>query len=270
MLGARNPSKLAETVRRVREAVPGAALEELVVDLADLSSVRHAASQVTGPLHVLINNAGVMATPQERTADGLDLQMATNYFGPFALTGLLLPRLVESGGGRVVGVSSQAHRITREAPLDDPREQPTRYRRWDAYSKSKLADLMFVLELDQRAREQGVPVEALAAHPGYSATGLMGTGRNHGNTAERMRWTASIMQAVFEAVGQPAELGALPTLMAATSDLPGSTYVGPSGLLQFRGHPEIVGTRPLAQDREARRRLWQLSEDATGVRFLDG
>ena len=116
-----------------------------------------------------------------------------------------------------------------------------------------------------------MPVKGLAAHPGYSATGLMGTGRNTGNTGERMRWTATILQAVFSA-SRPAapSSGALPTLMAATADLPGSTYVGPSGLLQFKGHPRIVGARRLAHDREAQRQLWELSEKATGVTFLDG
>ncbi len=270
ILGARNRQKLEVTRKRVLEQVPAAKLEPLVVDLSDLASVRHAAAQVTGPLHVLINNAGIMATPHERTTDGFELQLATNYLGPFALTGQLLPRLVESGGGRVVNVSSQAHRFAREAPLDDPRMPPARYRKWDAYAKSKLADLMFVLELDERAREQGVPVEGLAAHPGYSATGLMGTGRNHGNDGEQMRRTASILQAVFSAVGQPADLGAHPTLMAATAELPGSTYVGPEGWLQLRGRPRIVSPRPLVRDREARRALWRLSENATGVRFLDG
>ncbi len=269
ILGARNPTKLEETTRRVREAVPGAELQPLIVDVSDLASVERAAAEVTGPLHLLINNAGVMATPYERTDDGFELQMATNYLGPFALTGRLLPRLVESGDGRVVAVSSQAHRLARGVPLDDPRAESTRYGRWGSYARSKLADLMFVLELDERARRQGVPVAGLAAHPGYSATGLMGTGQNHGNAEGKMRWTATILQAVFETVGQPAELGAFPTLMAATADLPGSTYVGPSGLLQFRGHPRIVGIRALAQDREARRELWELSEEATGVHFLD-
>ena len=275
ILGARNEEKLDATLQRIRRQVPEAQLHPLVIDVSDLASVRRAAGEVTGPLHVLVNNAGIMATPHERTADGFELQMATNHFGPFALTGLLLPRLVESGAGRVVAVSSQAHRITREAPLQDPRMHPARYRRWDAYAKSKLGDLMFVLELDERAREQGVPVTGLAAHPGYSATGLMGTGRNHGSApnkdgSERMRWTATIMQAVFERVGQPPELGAHPSLMAATADLPGSTYVGPDGWMQFSGHPRIVSPRPLVRDQEARRTLWELSEQATGVRYLDG
>ncbi len=271
ILAARNPAKLEATIRRISLAVPEATLHPLAIDVSDLASVRRAAAQASthGPLHLLVNNAGVMATPHQRTADGLELQMATNHFGPFALTGLLFPQLVASGDGRVVAISSQASRLTRRPPLEDPREQSGRYGRWTAYSRSKLADLMFILELDRRAREQQLPVRGLAAHPGYSATGLLGTGRNSGNTRQRIRMTANIMQAAFEVAGQPSDLGALPTLMAATADLPGSTYVGPDGFLQMRGHPRIVSPRRLATDREAQRRLWELSEEATGVRFLD-
>ena len=266
ILGARNPDKLEATIRRIEGEVPGAALHPLEIDVSDLSSVHRAANQVDQPLHLLINNAGVMATPHQRTADGLELQMATNYYGPFALTGLLFPRLVDSGDGRVVAISSQGSRMARRAPLDDPRDQSRRYGRWQAYFASKLADLLFLFELDRRCREQRVPVKGLAAHPGYSSTGLMGTGRN---TGDRMRFTATILQAVFAAVGQPASLGALPTLMAATADLPGSTYIGPRGLLQMKGEPRIVSPRRLALDREAQRRLWEISEEATGVSFLD-
>jgi NAD(P)-dependent dehydrogenase (short-subunit alcohol dehydrogenase family) len=269
ILGARNPAKLEASIRTVLQAVPDAILEPLSIDVSDLSSIRRAASQVEGPLHLLVNNAGVMATPHQLTADGLQLQMATNHFGPFALTGLLFSQLVASGEGRVVGIGSQASRIARTPPLEDPKDASGHYGRWSGYAKSKLADLMFVFELDRRARAQGLPVKGLAAHPGYSATGLMGTGRNTGNTRERLRRSASIMQAVFELAGQPPELGALPTLMAATADLPGSTYVGPSGLGQMKGHPRIVSARRLAMDRDSQRRLWEISEEATGVRFLD-
>jgi NAD(P)-dependent dehydrogenase (short-subunit alcohol dehydrogenase family) len=269
ILGARNPAKLEASIRTVLQAVPDAILEPLSIDVSDLSSIRRAASQVEGPLHLLVNNAGVMATPHQLTADGLQLQMATNHFGPFALTGLLFPQLVASGEGRVVGIGSQASRIARTPPLEDPKDASGHYGRWSGYAKSKLADLMFVFELDRRARAQGLPVKGLAAHPGYSATGLMGTGRNTGNTRERLRRSASIMQAVFELAGQPPELGALPTLMAATADLPGSTYVGPSGPGQMKGHPRIVSARRLAMDRDSQRRLWEISEEATGVRFLD-
>ena len=271
LLGARDPAKLEATIARITAEVPHARLVPLPLDVSDLASVRRAASQVEGPLHLLVNNAGVMATPYSRTADGLELQMATNHFGPFALTGLLLPRLVESGDGRVVGLSSLFHPLTRTAPLGDPMRTSGRYGRWRAYAQSKLADLLFVLELDRRAREQGLPVKALAAHPGFSSTSLLGTGRGAGRdagTRQRVRMTSTILQAFFEGAGQPARLGALPTLMAATADLPGSTYVGPSGPAQLAGPPRIVGMRPLARDREAARELWRISEDATDVRYL--
>jgi NAD(P)-dependent dehydrogenase (short-subunit alcohol dehydrogenase family) len=269
ILGARSPSKLEASIRTIEKAVPGARLHPLAIDVSDLSSVRRAAGQVEGPLDLLVNNAGVMATPYERTADGLELQMATNHFGPFALTGLLLPQLIASGDGRVVAVGSQASRVARKAPLEDPKDYSVRYSRWRVYAESKLADLMFVFELDRRAREQGVPVKGLAAHPGYAATALMGTGISTGSTAEKPSRTSTVLQAVFQRVGQPAEVGALPTLMAATADLPGSTYVGPSGPLQMKGYPRIVSPRRLAHDRDAQRRLWQISEEATDVRFLD-
>ena len=123
--------------------------------------------------------------------------------------------------------------------------------------------------LRRRASRLELPVKALAAHPGYSATGLMGTGYNTGNTRERLRFSATILQAAFQLAGQPASLGALPTLMAATADLPGASYVGPDGPLQMRGHPRVVNPRRLARDAEAQRRLWLISEEATGVRYLD-
>ncbi len=268
ILGARNPAKLEASIRTITEAVPRAVLHPLSIDVSDLASIRRAAGQVEGPLHLLVNNAGVMATPHHRSADGLELQMATNHFGPFALTGLLLPQLIASGDGRVVALSSQASRVARRAPLEDPKDESRGYSRWRSYAESKLADLIFVFTLDRRAREQGVPVKGLAAHPGYTATSLMGTGISTGSTRSRASRTSTILQAVFSAVGQPAEMGALPTLMAATADLPGSTYIGPSGPGQMRGHPRIVSPRRLALEREAQDRLWEISEEATGVRFL--
>jgi NAD(P)-dependent dehydrogenase (short-subunit alcohol dehydrogenase family) len=270
ILGARNPAKLEASIRTIENAVPAANLHALSIDVSDLSSVHRAAGQVEGPLDLLINNAGVMATPYQRTADGLELQMATNHFGPFALTGLLLPQLAASGDGRVVAVGSQASRVARRAPLEDPKDESVPYSRYRSYAESKLADLMFVFTLDRRARAQGVPVKGLAAHPGYSATGLMGTGISTGADPDKPSRSSMIMQAVFSAIGQPSEIGALPTLMAATADLPGSTYIGPSGPGQFKGYPRIVSPRRLALDREAQDRLWEISEEATGVRYLDG
>jgi NAD(P)-dependent dehydrogenase (short-subunit alcohol dehydrogenase family) len=261
VLAARSESRLDRTEADILAVVPTAVLHRTIIDLADLSSVRRAAAEVSriGPLDVLVNNAGVMAPPFSQTVDGFELQLATNHLGPFLLTGLLLPQLVASGRGRVVTVSSQAHRFTRRAPLDDPRVHHGRYSRWGAYSRSKLAGLLFTFELDRRLREHGLPVTAVACHPGYSATELMGKGRS-GRRGQ-------VLQAVFTLVGQPSSMGALPTLMAATAELPGSTYVGPGNVLQMRGLPGVVKPRRLALDREAQRRLWELSEASTGLRY---
>ena len=265
VMAARNEAKLAETIADVRRRVPTAAVHPLHVDLADLSAVRRAAeaARAFGPLHLLVNNAGVMATPHLRTADGFELQMGTNHFGHFALTGLLLPQLLESGDARVVTIASQAHRMARRAPLDDPRLQPVRYQRWQAYAMSKLANLLFTFELERRARKEGLPLKALAAHPGYASTALMGAGRLDAPTAMRTR----ILSAAFAVAGQSAEMGALPTLMAATADLPGGTYVGPEGFAEMHGPPHVVTPRKLARDPQAARRLWEISEQATGVRY---
>ena len=260
VLAARSDTKLDRTEADILAAVPGALLHRAIVDLADLSSVRRAAAQVSelGPLDLLINNAGVMALPYARTVDGFELQLGTNHLGPFLLTGLLLPQLVDSGDGRVVTVASNAHRLSRRAPLENPRTPTGRYSRWGAYAGSKLANLLFTLELDRRVRAAGLPVRALAAHPGYSATELMGKTGGAGG------W---IMAAASRFLGQPPSLGALPTLVAATADLPGSTYIGPDGLGQMRGHPRVVRPSRRALDEEAQRRLWALSEAATGIRY---
>jgi NAD(P)-dependent dehydrogenase (short-subunit alcohol dehydrogenase family) len=258
VLAARNPGKLDETEERLRREVPGAELDRLLVDLADLDSVRSAAAaaESLGPVDVLVNNAGVMATPYHRTVDGLDLQMATNHFGPFLLTGLLLPQLVASGAGRVVTVASNGHKLARSAPLRDPRAEPGRYQRWPVYCQTKLANLLFTYELDRRLREAGLPVTATAAHPGYSATHLL----SWGQTMRSSGGVASILDATMRATAQSARAGAQPILMAATADLPGGTYVGPRGPGEWRGAPQVVTSTRLSRDREAQRELWELSE----------
>lgn len=224
------------------------------LDLADLASVRAFADAWEGPLDVLVDNAGVMATPERRTADGFELQVGTNHLGHFALTNLLLPRLTD----RVVVVSSSAHRMGR-IDLDDLNWQRRRYRSWGAYGQSKLANLLFVWELQRRLDEVRSPLRALAAHPGYAATNLQSrTGNPVANTA--MGW-------VNRFVAQSAEGGALPTLHAAVEDLPGRTYVGPDGFMEQRGAPKVVGRSAAASDGETARRLWDLSERLTGVGF---
>jgi NAD(P)-dependent dehydrogenase (short-subunit alcohol dehydrogenase family) len=223
------------------------------LDLADLASVRSFAAD-TGPFDVLVNNAGVMAVPLARTADGFESQIGTNFLGHFALTVQLLPVIAE----RVVTVSSNAHRWGR-INLDDLNWQRRRYRRWFAYGQSKLADLMFAYELQRRLHAAGSAVRSVAAHPGYAATELQS---GAGSRADR------IMSLGNRILAQSAERGALPTLYAATMpDVRGGEYWGPDGPAELVGHPTRVGSSRLSKDGRIAVRLWGRAEELTGVSF---
>jgi NAD(P)-dependent dehydrogenase (short-subunit alcohol dehydrogenase family) len=224
------------------------------LDLADLASVRAFAEAWQGDIDVLINNAGVMRTPERRTVDGFELQVGTNHLGHFALTNLLLPQLTD----RVVTVSSGAHRGG-SISLDDLNWQRRRYQRWGAYQQSKLANLLFTLELERRLTAANSPVRALAAHPGYAATNLQF--RSERGLEDR------VMGLTNRLFAQSDEAGAWPTLFAASQDLPGGSYVGPDGFAEQRGHPTLVGRTAAASDVEMAKRLWALSEELTGVQF---
>jgi NAD(P)-dependent dehydrogenase (short-subunit alcohol dehydrogenase family) len=223
------------------------------LDLADLASIRAFADAWQGDVDVLINNAGVMRTPEQRTADGFELQIGTNHLGHFALTNLLLRHVTD----RVVTVSSGAHRGG-SISLDDLNWQRRRYQRWAAYQQSKLANLLFTLELERRLTAAGSPIRALAAHPGYTATNLQF--RSERGIEDRIMGLANRLFA------QTDEAGARPTLFAASQDLPGASYVGPDGLRE-RGYPTLVGRTAAASDVEMAKRLWTLSEELTGVGF---
>ena len=266
VLTGRSADRLVETEQAILAEVPAATLETVELDLADLSSVRRAAATASalGPIDVLVNNAGVMGTPYRRTDDGLELQLATNHFGPFLLTGLLLAQLVASQDGRVVSVSSQMHRIARKAPLGDPTVLHGRYQPWPTYGQSKLANLLFAYELDRRLRRAELPVRALVAHPGFASTHLAANGQ-YGRAAGGR---ASILDGAIKLVSpNTAAQGAWPTLMAATADLPGATYVGPDGFLEWGGRPRVTTSNKLSYDETAQRRLWQISEDTTGITY---
>ncbi len=265
VLAGRTPAKVEESVAAIRDQVPAAELETLQVDLASLDSVRHAGAAAArlGAIDVLVNNAGVMGTAYSRTADGLEMQMATNHFGPFLLTGLLLPQLVASGDGRVVTVSSLMHTTATKAPLGDPRSREGRYFRWPVYGQSKLANLLFTSELDRRLRDAEEPVRALAAHPGFAGTHLIANGQ----TGRSRGGIATILDAAAKAVSQSAAAGAWPSLMAATADLPGDTYCGPAGLGQYGGAPQVVGRTKLARDEMTAARLWEISEETVGLQY---
>ncbi|MFJ3304369.1 oxidoreductase [Streptomyces sp. NPDC086549] len=225
------------------------------LDLADLASVREFAEAWRGPIDLLINNAGVMMLPEQRTKDGFEMQFGTNHLGHFALTNLLLPHVRD----RVVTVSSGAHRMGDRRISFDDTNLTGRYTPQRAYSQSKLANLLFTLELQRRLTASGSPVRALAAHPGWAATNLQS------HTANPV--ARAVMAVGNRILAQDDKGGALPTLYAASQDLPGASYVGPDGLGEMRGAPTLVGRIPAASDTAAARRLWTLSEDLTGVRW---
>lgn len=250
-LACRNQDKGEAALVTLKESVPHANATLAKLDLADLSSVRaFAAGYPHDRLDLLVNNAGVMALKaKQTTADGFEMQFGTNHLGHFALTGLLLPRLLARPGARVVNVSSNAHKIGR-INFDDLQAE-NRYRRWRAYGQSKLANLLFTFELGRRSQAAGVDLVAVAAHPGWAATNLQ---------TEAFSWTS-----VF---AQPASMGALPTLHAATAGgVQSGDFFGPDGLTQMKGHPTKVKPAERAHDDEAAGRLWDVSEALTDVHF---
>ena len=256
VLACRNMEKGEAALAEVRAAGGDAELAPL--DLGNLASVRAFAASQERPLDLLLNNAGVMAPPRSETADGFELQIGTNHLGHFALTGLLLDRLQAGREPRVVTVSSNGHRMGR-IDFDDLQSR-RRYRRWRAYGQSKLANLLFMRELDRRARAAGLPLVSLAAHPGYSATNLQFAAPP---LADRV-----VMRVLNVVIAQPADKGALAPLYAATMpELPGASYVGPDGAGEWRGAPRLVSMSKRAQDPETARRLWDVSEALTGVRY---
>ncbi|NJP68154.1 oxidoreductase [Streptomyces spiramenti] len=264
VLACRNPARADATVERVRRAAPGADVRSVVLDLADLASVREAAPALAaaggGRLELLVNNAGVMALPLRRTADGFEMQFGTNHLGHFALTGLLVPALV-AGSGRVVNVSSLAHRIG-GLDLTDPNAEHGGYDRWRAYGASKLANLLFTDELDRRAAAAGAPLTVAAAHPGLSSTEL-------GQAAPLMEGRRGVarLERATRVFTQPAARGALPVLRAATDPaVAGGEYFGPDGPLEVRGVGAARARRSTAaRDPLTAAALWETSVTLTGV-----
>jgi NAD(P)-dependent dehydrogenase (short-subunit alcohol dehydrogenase family) len=230
--------------------------EVRALDLASLGSVRDfAESWDGGEIDVLVNNAGVMVPPLSRTTEGFELQFGTNHLGHFALTNLLLDQIT----GRVVTVSSTAHRMGR-IDFDDLNWERKRYRPWRAYSQSKLANLLFTAELQRRLTEAGSTVLSVAAHPGYAATNLQ-SGSGSAITRFAMEKLGNRLLA------QDARGGARPTLYVATAAVAGNTFAGPSGFAGLRGAPAPCARSRAASDQETARRLWDISEQMTGVHF---
>ena len=253
VLACRDDQRGKAAVESIRSSYPGAELQLAPLDLADLGSVRRFADSFLSAhetLDILVNNAGVMAIPERRsTADGFEMQFGTNHLGHFALTGLMLPALLKRPA-RVVTVSSWAHRMGR-VNFDDLNSERG-YRKWVAYGTSKLANLLFTYELDLRSHAAGRDLVAAAAHPGYSNTHLQ---------------KGTIFSFTNRFAQSPVH-GALPSLYAATApEVGGGDYYGPDGILQYRGYPKRVGSSGATRDGAVAKRLWDASEELTGVTY---
>ena len=261
VLACRDMGKAAEAAGRIRAAAPGAAVSPLHLDLGSLASVRAAAGQLRSGyprIDLLINNAGVMMPPYGHTKDGFELQFGTNHLGPFAFTGLILDLLLGTPGSRVITVSSNGHRMG-QINFADPNFEQQRYRRMRAYGQSKLANLMFTHELQRRLETAAAGTIAVAAHPGTAATDL---------ERHLPSWMRSASRFVPH---QSAAMGSLPTLRAATDPaVRGGEYYGPDGRNQFTGNPVQVSSSTRSHDTGAQRRLWELSEQLTGVSYHIG
>lgn len=261
VLACRSPQKADDAVRRILLDHPAATVEARALDLADLDSVEHFANAWDGPLDLLLNNAGVMALPYRKTAQGFEMQIGTNHLGHFALTGRLWSALTATPDSRVVNVASLAHKLG-TVRFDDLNWNNS-YQKWPAYGQSKLANLLFTYEL---ARRSTGPIAA-ACHPGYASTHL----QMQGAEMENSGWKARLMGMANAAFAQDAASGALPTLRAATDpDVAPADYFGPGGMGEIAGSPVKVKSNAKSNDEAVARRLWEVSMDLTGVRWLEG
>jgi NAD(P)-dependent dehydrogenase (short-subunit alcohol dehydrogenase family) len=261
VMAARSKQKGEDAVRRVVQVVPKARVRYEQLDLASLASVHAFAARVgsDGRLDLLVNNAGVMRIPKrELTEDGFEKQFGTNHLGPFALTLLLMPALRSSSAPRVTMVSSGAAQMgTKKINFDDLQSEK-KYGPWNAYCQSKLANLLFMLELGRWSAAAGVPLLSNAAHPGYARTNLQTSG-----PGRELNGLENFLQ---NRLSQDAAHGALPTLRAATAtDTASGEYFAPSGVFQLKGDPILLKMPKSALDAEVARRLWEVSEELTGV-----
>ena len=266
VMACRDTDRADEAAREVSREVPDASLSVAELDLADLDSIGEFAESFTDEydeLHVLCNNAGVMAIPRRETAEGFETQFGVNHLGHFALTGLLLDSLTGTEGEtRVVTQSSGAHE-SGEIDFDDLQSENS-YDKWAAYGQSKLANVLFAYELDRRLSAADLDVKSVACHPGYAATELQGRGPEmEGSTARK--W---LMEGANRLVAQSAAMGALSMVYAATaSTIEGGEYIGPDGFQGMRGYPTEVESSARSHDRNTAERLWDVSAELTGVEF---
>ncbi len=265
ILACRNLKKAGAAAEAIVEAYPDAKVEAMELDLASLASIEEFAEGLPKKrdrLDVLCNNAGVMALPKCKTADGFEMQIGTNHLGHFALTGRLLELLLSTPESRVVNVSSTMHKAGK-MNFDDLHGERS-YGKWGAYSQSKLANLLFTYELQRRLAAKDEKTISVGCHPGYASTNLQTTGpRMAGSSLGEVVW--GWINAGF---AQSADMGALPTLRAATGqDTVGGDYIGPGQLMESRGFPIKVKSTSRSRDEESAKKLWAISEDLTGVTF---
>ncbi len=265
ILACRDAGRADAATDRIRAEIPAASLSVSPLDLASLASVRDFAKRFREShekLDILCNNAGVMAIPKRETADGYEMQLGTNHLGHFALTGLLIDRLLATPRARVVNLSSTAHRIGKMR-FDDLHWKRG-YGKWRAYGQSKLANLLFSYELQRKLEANKADAMSVACHPGYAATNLQFAGPRMAESTTMERFFG-VANRIFS---QTASMGALPTLYAATSPaLRGGEYIGPDGFAETWGHPKLVRSSARSRDLAAAARLWQESESLTGVRY---
>ncbi len=263
VMACRDEKKATFAIERFKGLDNDVSMEVLALDLSDLASVRSAGALFASKhdrLDILVNNAGLMASPYRRSVDGFELQMATNYFGHFAFTGLLLPFLLTTSSSRVVSVSSVMHWKGRLdfADLGGKRKR----NRWIHYANSKLADLVFAYEFARRLGDRGASVLSVAAHPGWTQSNLVVSGPTLGSG----KLTSRIGETFGKYAGQPTQIGALPSLYAATArDVKSGEYFGPSGLFEMYGAPKRVGSSRRSKDLGDAKRLWEISETLTDV-----
>ena len=262
VLACRSPERGQAALDALKAKVPGAKADLMALDLTSLASVERFATEFAERyqrLDVLANNAGIMVIPYGKTEDGFERQVGTNHLGHFALTGRLLDVLLATPGARVVNVSSLAHKRA-ELDLDDLLYEKGGYGEWAAYGRSKLLNMLFTYELQRRFERAGVDAHSLAAHPGFSASNLTG------HMAERIHMRIALR--IFNTIIQGPDMGALPTLRAATDpDARGGQYFGPAQLNETTGHPVLVEASAEARDEADGARLWELSKELTGVRY---
>lgn len=264
VMACRNLEKGRAAQASLEQSIPGASLSLMHLDLASLASVRTFAERLQAQqsqLHLLFNNAGVMALPYRKTTDGFEWQFGTNYLGHFALTGLVLPTLLATPKSRVISTSSLAQMMGKIS-FDNLNGERS-YSRWSAYGKSKLATAMFAFELQRRLKQAGAEMISVCAHPGYSATNLQTTSATESAAAiERLIYSS------FGGVFQNAAMGALPQLYAATSSaISGGEYIGPDGLFGLGGYPKEVRAVKQAYDEQVAAKLWEVSVEMTGVDY---